>query len=173
MAGQGGLLLVLMVLTAAFLLQGIAVWMMASRLKTAVTRGQKALDNLERRTGQLMAQASAFVEVLRPIGEVARSVGDNVGQIVGTAKRRADQIDVFLEEVTGTIRSQADKLDYAVTDTVQKFEATTAAIQRDVLLPIMEISSVIKGLRTGFDYLFSKRRERDAAPVPQDEEMFI
>jgi len=72
---------------------------------------------------------------------------------------------------------QASKLDFVVTDTVQKFEQTTAGIQRDVLVPAMEIASLIKGIRTGFDYLFSKKRDKrekeEAGAFSQDEEMFI
>ena len=170
---QDGLLLILVGVTAAgFILQGIALWSIASRLKAMAARGQKAADDLDRRVNQLFQQAGSLLQALEPLKESAKTVSDSVEQIVGITRRRADQIDSFLGEVTQSLRSQADKLDYAVTDTVKKFEQTTAAIQRDIALPIMEIASVLKGLRTGIDYLFRKR-ERQPEAMPEDEEMFI
>ena len=171
---QNGLLLVLVGVTAiGFVLQGIALWSLASRLKAAIVRGQKTVDEIERRAHQLMEQAGSLVDALKPLKESARTVSDNVEQIMAITRRRADQIDVFLGDVTETLRSQADKLDDAVTDTVKKFEETTATIQRDILLPVMEISSLVKGVRTGLDYLFSRKRERQPEAIPEDEEMFI
>lgn len=168
-------MLALVALTAAgFLLQGIALLIIAGRVKSAVAQTQKVLGDVERRTSHLMLQAGGLIESLRPLSETARSLSDSVGQIMETARRRADAIDSFLEEVTGTIKVQAGKLDYVVSDTVQKFEETTAAIQREVLVPAMEVSSLIKGIRTGFDYFFSSgKRGRATAAVPQDEELFI
>ncbi|MBI2821269.1 MAG: hypothetical protein HYX74_03500 [Acidobacteria bacterium] len=166
------LLLVLVALTATgFILQGIALLLIASRLKTVIARRQKMLAELEQRANQIMTQMSALLDSLRPLNVAARSISDTVGEIVEVARHRTNDIDSFLEEMTQTAKSQAGKLDQVVTDTVQKFEETTATLQRDVLLPAMELSSLIKGIRAGFEYLFSRKKEKGT--VPQDEEMFI
>ncbi|HEY3131810.1 MAG TPA: hypothetical protein VGL91_20310 [Acidobacteriota bacterium] len=173
-----GWMLALVALTAvAFLLQGIALLTIASRLKSSMMQTERVLNALERRGNQLMLQVSGLVDSLRPLSGVAKSVSDNVGEIVEIARRRAGEIDSFVQEMTETVKMQASKLDYVVTDTVQKFEQTTAGIQRDVLVPAMEIASLIKGIRTGFDYLFSKKRDKKekegTGTFSQDEEMFI
>ncbi len=173
-----GWMLVLVAITAiGFLLQGIALLMIASRVKSSVTHTERVLNALERRGNQLMLQVSGLVDSLRPLSSVAKSVSDNVGEIVEIARRRTSEIDSFVQEITETVKVQANKLDYVVSDTVQKFEQTTAAIQRDVLVPAMEIASLIKGIRTGFDYFFSKKRDKKAGEevktFAQDEEMFI
>lgn len=167
-------ILIVVALTATgFLLQGIALLLIASRIKEAVTRGQKVLDDLARRVNQLALQASALLESLKPLGAAAKTVGGTLEEIGQTVRRRADDVDTFVQEVTDTLKSQASKLDFAVTDTLQKFEQVTTTIQREVLAPALEIASVIKGVRTGLDYLFSRKKEKDLRPATQDEEMFI
>lgn len=167
-------MLILVALTAGgFLLQGIALLMIARRFKAAATRRQKVLDDLERRADQLMAQAGLLFDSLKPLSVAAKSVSENVSEMVEIARRRTDEIDSFLQEVTEAVRCQAGKVDYIVTDTVQKFEQISSTIQRDILAPAMEIASIVRGIRTGFDYLFSRKRSTHLRPVSQDEEMFI
>lgn len=167
-------MLILVAVTAiGFLLQGIALLMIASRVKSSMARSQRVLNDLERRGNHLLLQLGALVESLKPLGNVATLVSENVAEIMEVARRRTNEIDSFLQEITETVKLQATKLDYVVTDTVQKFEQTTAIIQRDVLVPAMEIVSLIKGIRAGFDYLFSKKKDKDVRTLSQDEEMFI
>jgi hypothetical protein len=168
-------MLVLIAFTAAgFLLQGIALLLIATRIKATTTRTQKVLSDLERRGNQLMLQANVLLESLKPLAGVAKSVSINVTEIVEIARRRTSELDAFVQDIMETVKVQANKLDYVVTDTVQKFEQTTASIQRDVLIPTMEIASLIKGIRTGFDFFFSKKKDRsEAGTQAQDEEMFI
>jgi ABC-type transporter Mla subunit MlaD len=168
-------MLVLVALTAAgFVLQGIALLLIATRIKATTTRTQKVLSDLERRGNQLMLQANVLLESLKPLAGVAKSVGANVTEIVEIARRRTGELDALVQEIMETVKVQTNKLDYVVTDTVQKFEQTTASIQRDVLVPTMEIASLIKGIRTGFDFFFSKKKDRsEVGAQAQDEEMFI
>ena len=174
MSDREWIMMVLVGLTAAgFLLQGIALFMIAGRVKEAAARSQKAIQDTERKVAELAVHASGLLESLKPVAAVARTISGNVEEIMAMARRRTAEIDAFLEEVTATLKSQADKLDYVVSDTVQKFEETTATIQRDVLAPATEISSVIKGIRTGVGYLFSRKADRGATAVPQEDEMFI
>jgi ABC-type transporter Mla subunit MlaD len=167
-------MLILVAVTATgFVLQGIALFLIARRIGLVTTRVQKLTDDLERRANHLISQAGSLLESLRPLGRVSQTVSNNISEIVEIARLRAKKLDSFVQEITETVKVQATKLDYVVTDTVQKFEETTASIQRDVLVPAMEISSFIKAVRSGFDYLFSRRRDRMDARSAEDEEMFI
>lgn len=174
MSDKSWMLVLVAVTAAGFLLQGIALLLIATRIKATTTRTQKVLNDLERRGNQLMLQANVLLESLKPLAGVAKSVSANVTEIVEIARRRTSEIDAFVQEIMETVKVQANKLDYVVTDTVQKFEQTTASIQRDVLVPTMEIASLIKGIRTGFDFFFSKKKDRsEVGTQAQDEEMFI
>jgi len=167
-------MLILVAVTATgFLLQGIALFLVARRIGAVTTRLNKLTEDLERRANHLLSQAGGLLESLKPLSRVSQTVSNNVVEIAEIARRRAQALDTFVQEMTEAVKLQAAKLDYVVTDTVQKFEETTASIQRDVLVPAMEISSFIKGVRSGFDYLFSRKKDRMDARIPEDEEMFI
>jgi hypothetical protein len=79
----------------------------------------------------------------------------------------------LIEEVIDLGREQVSKVDYLVTDTVQKFEQTTETIQKDVLRPAIEVSSFIKGIQAGIAVLFSRGTSDNPAQTSSDEEMFI
>ena len=86
---------------------------------------------------------------------------------------RARQVDQLVEKLVDVGSKQADKVEEVVNDTVEKFEETTSIIQEDILRPVVEISSLIKGLRTGFDYLFAGKEKRAAAEKYPEEDLFI
>ena len=67
-------------------------------------------------------------------------------------------------------QEQAAKIDYLVSDTLGKFEETTETIQKDLLKPAIEIASFVRGIRSGIDALFSRRR---GVEKKSEEELFI
>jgi hypothetical protein len=87
----------------------------------------------------------------------------------GGRVRDIDQLVGRLIEV-GSI--QAEKVDAVVSDTVGKFEETTAVVQQDIVRPVVEISSIVKGLKTGLEYLLSKKKTGPDESYPEDE-LFI
>jgi hypothetical protein len=52
-------------------------------------------------------------------------------------------------------------------------ETTADVVQRNVLAPIQEISAVVKGVRSGLEFLFSRRRAPSVSEATQDEQLFI
>ncbi len=157
----------------AFTVQCVAVWK-ASRSV------QELSDKLARQStevqGRLNAVQDRLLEVSeewRPLGRVAQAVGHNVEEISNAVRLRSADLDELIEEVIDLGREQVSKVDYLVTDTVQKFEQTTETIQKDVLRPAIEVSSFIKGIQAGIAVLFSRGTSDNPAQTSSDEEMFI
>jgi hypothetical protein len=46
-------------------------------------------------------------------------------------------------------------------------------LQRDVLMPVVEISSIIRGIREGVEFLMSRKGQLGEKRSADDEEMFI
>jgi GTPase len=86
---------------------------------------------------------------------------------------RTNQVDRVVAEVVERTRLQIIRVDQVVSDLIQKVESTAEAIQRQIIAPIREVSAVVKGVRTGLEFLFSRRRSAKVPEATQDEQMFI
>ncbi len=156
----------------AFTMQCLSVWWAARAIRQLTGRLEVQSHDVERKLRVVQERLLAVSEDLKPLRASAEHVGANVNEVSETLRRRAGDLDKFIDELMGLGREQASKIDYLVTDTVQKFEQTTEIIQKDVLRPAVEISAFIKGLRSGLAVLFSKQpasKPVDAA----EEELFI
>ena len=167
------LLLIFVGVTAlAFTLQCLSVWWAAGEIRRLAGRLETQTREVE---GKLRVVQDRLLEVsedLRPFRTSAETLGADVSLISETVRRRADDMDQFVNELMNLGREQASKIDFLVTDTVQKFEQTTEVIQKDVLRPAVEISAFVKGIRSGLAVLFSRQKPAKS-PESAEEELFI
>ena len=76
-------------------------------------------------------------------------------------------------ELLDKSRSQIVRVDRMVSELVEKVETTADAVQKGVLGPIQEVSAVVKGVRSGLEFLFTRRRVTNVSEATQDEQLFI
>jgi methyl-accepting chemotaxis protein len=165
------LLIVFVGLTAlAFLLQSIAMWRAFGAVRETAERLNAQSEGIQRDIQEISAKLKVTAESLQPLGKAADEISVTLRDVATMVRTRTVDLDQFLQEMIQTGREQALKVDYVVTDTVAKFEETTEIIKRDVIRPVIEISSFIKGLRSGVAYLFGKRSERRRPPDEFDED---
>jgi hypothetical protein len=88
-------------------------------------------------------------------------------------RERTTDVDALVAELVDRSRLQVIRVDQMVSDLVQKVETTSDAVQRGVLAPMQEVSAVIKGMRAGLEFLFSRRRTTSVSEAAQDEQLFI
>jgi len=60
-----------------------------------------------------------------------------------------------------------------ISELVEKVGTTADTVQRGVLGPIQELSAVVKGIRSGLEFLFARRRVTNVSEATQDEQLFI
>lgn len=156
----------------AFALQAISVWQASRSVSELTQKLQRQSENLERDVHELTGRLQEIVDGLKPVIEVSDQVKNNVNAISNLLKERAEDVDQFVGEILQVGREQSSKVDYVVTDTVKKFEQTTQVIQKDVLGPVTEIAALVKGVRSGLEYLFARKRQARQQEYPE-EEMFI
>ena len=168
------LILVVVVTAVAFIIQCVSLWRTSRTLRLGVESLEKRSREVEKDIQEVVGKVKDITESLQPLGSMAEELSGTAHTLSELAHRRGEQVDGFVEEMIRLGRDQASKIDYVVTDTVQKFEQTTELIQKDVLRPAVEISSFVKGVKTGLAYLFSKRanRARGGKSYPE-EELFI
>jgi methyl-accepting chemotaxis protein len=117
--------------------------------------------------------AQSMAEILANSREPIRTITSNLAEISRVLRDRTGQVDRAVADLLDRSRLQIIRVDQMVSELVQKVESTADAVQRQVLAPITEISAVIKGLRSGLEFLFSRRRSPSASETTQDEQMFI
>ena len=151
------LILVVSISAVAVVAQNVSTYRTFRLMRQTVERIGKQSEDLKRETEQLMLRVQEVVDGLKPLSRLSERVDNDVQLLCEMATKRAGDLDQFVEELMQVGREQASKIDYVVTDTVQKFERTTEAIQEDVLRPAVEISSFFRGIKTGLDFLLARK----------------
>lgn len=140
----------------AFIIQSFAMWRAFQAVRDTVQHLNTQSENIRRDIQEITHQLKETSESLRPLGHTVEQLSTQFLETGQLMRTRAEDFDQFMQEVMQIGREQALKLDYVVTDTVQKFEQTTDMIKRDVIRPALELSSFIKSIRAGLSYLFRK-----------------
>jgi hypothetical protein len=100
------------------------------------------------------------------------NVVDNVSVATTVMRDQLERLDATLTDIVDRTRLQVIRADEFVNSTMDKLEETREAVQRTVVSPVKHISGIMHGLSVGLEAFLGRRREREAATVPQDE-MFI
>lgn len=112
-------------------------------------------------------------EILASSREPVRTIGSNLAEISRTLRDQTTNVDGFVGELVDKSRLQMIRIDQMLADLIRKVETTSDLIQRQVVAPIREASAVIRAVRVGVDYLFSRRRPSRSGEAAQDEQLFI
>jgi len=159
------------VVALGFLLQGLALLAISRKLRELSARLDEVSTRLTKQVNTLAAQADSFLVVVKNTAEKIAAVQENVSAISNVVHRRVLEVDAFLNEVTDAARLQIARLQDVMDTTSRRIDATIDSLQNAVITPIAEVQAIIRGIRTGFDVLFGRRRRSDRSH--QDEEMFI
>jgi hypothetical protein len=113
-------------------------------------------------------------EILAGSREPVRAATSNVVEISEVLRARTASVDLLLAEVLEKSRAQIIRIDQLITSLTHKVETTADAVERQVMVPVAEISALAAGVRSGLRVLFSsKPRQRASGEVAHDEELFI
>jgi len=115
----------------------------------------------------------SVTEILANSREPVRTITTNLAEISQVLRNRTTHVDALVADLVDKTRVQVFRLDEMMSDLVQKVETTADVVQQNVLAPIHEVSALIKGVRSGLEFLFSRRRAAGVSEASQDEQMFI
>lgn len=165
-----GVLLILVVVFICLQLGTMVVLLAAVR---------KMGGNLDRMRAMVEQQGTPAIKELREVlGEVkdivrsVRSATENLTGVTESVRSQIRDVNSVIEETTNRARLQISKADEVVTHAIKRMEATSQVVQESILRPIGELSALIRGLSSGLNALFGRKRN-PVNEVHQDEEMFI
>lgn len=165
--------IVVLVAAGAFILQCLSFWLAFRKVRRVADHVNQQAEDLKRELTAITATTQELVESFKPLSGILEDIRSNAALLSQIIQERTRDLDQFAQEMVQVGRDQAAKIDYLVTDTVQKFEQVTDAIQKDVLRPALEISSFVRAIRSGLDYLFTHRKSPPPRAQSSEEEMFI
>ncbi len=168
---HSGWLMAFVIITAlALFLQSLAMLGMVvamRRLHTFMTQAEK---NTRESLEKLRNEFGDFIESSR---EPIKNVVANVSEISTRLRDRTEQIDSVVADLTDRTRLQIIRIDQMVTDMVERAQQTASSVERSVVAPVQEVAAVMKGVRRGLEFLFTRRHSATATDTIQDEQMFI
>ena len=164
-------------LTVALILVAIAVLMQAGAMLgiwLAIRKVPGQIENVRSDVKQRIDPLTqAALEIVNNSREPLRIITANLAEISQILRDRTSDADQVAAELLDKSRAQIVRVDRMVSELVEKVETTADAVQKGVLGPIQEVSAVVKGVRSGLEFLFSRRRVTNVSEATQDEQLFI
>ena len=165
-----GLTVALILVAIAVLMQAVAwvgIWLALRKVPGQI---ESVRSDVKQRLDPLTQSA---LEIINNSREPLRTITANVAEISQMLRDRTSNADEVAAELLEKSRSQIVRVDRMVSDLVEKVETTADTVQKGVLAPIQEVSAVVKGVRSGLEFLFSRRRVTNVSEATQDEQLFI
>ncbi len=167
------LLIIFVGVTAlAVLVQGFFAWRLLHSSRELIGQITRSSQELEYEAKEIAGQLQDVANSLSSLKNISETIRTRSEEIDEMFQERTADVDELIGKLVSLGGRQAEKIDEVVSDTVVKFEQTTELIQQDILKPVIEISSLIKGFRQGLEFLFGKRQARDKQDVKGDD-LFI
>ena len=165
-----GLTVALILVALAVLMQGgamVGIWLALRKVPGQI---ESVRSDVKQRLDPLTQSA---LEIINNSREPLRTITANVAEISRILRDRTSSADQVAAELLEKSRSQIIRVDRMVSELVEKVETTADTVQKGVLAPIQEVSAVVKGIRSGLEFLFSRRRVTNVSEATQDEQLFI
>lgn len=170
MSNDTTLTLVLFLVAVAILLQAgamIGIWLSIRKIPGQL-EGIRA--DVRQRLDPL---TQSMTEIVANSREPVRTITANLAEISRLLRDRTSNVDEVVAEMVDKSRLQIIRVDHMVSDLVARVVTTADVVQRSVLTPIQEVSAVVKGVRTGLEFLFARRRPSSVTEGTSDEQLFI
>ncbi|MBI1941913.1 MAG: hypothetical protein HYS33_10445 [Acidobacteria bacterium] len=170
MANDTTLTLVLFLVGLAILLQAgamLGIWLSVRKLPGQL-EGIRA--DVRQRLDPLTQSVTDIVANSR---EPVRNITSNLAEISRLLRDRTSNVDAVVADMVDRSRLQIIRVDQMVSDLVTRVETTADVVQRNVLTPIQEVSAIIKGVRSGLEFLFARRRPSSVTEGTSEEQLFI
>ncbi len=160
------------IVAISLLIQSLALFGMYRSIKVMAARIEGMSVKLAENINVLSGNLESLLGTLRGIADGVRSLQDNLTSASAIVKKRVEELDAFVEEITNSARLQMARVQDVVDTASRRVEATLDVLQDSVLTPVTEVNAIIRGVKAAIDVLTRKRR-RPSSSVSQDEEMFI
>ncbi len=152
--------------------QGIFAWRLLNSSRELIGQITSSSKELEFEAKEIAGQLQDVANSLSSLKNISEAIRTRTEEIDEMFQERTADVDELISKLVSLGNLQAEKIDEVVSDTVTKFEQTTELIQQDILKPVVEISSLVKGFRQGLEFLFGKNKKQEEQELKGDD-LFI
>lgn len=159
------------VATIAIIVQmGILVAMYLS-IRAATQQMHQIAVEMHRKIDPILVRVGRILETSE---EKISSIVTDAAEMTRTARAQAQKVDRVVTEALDRMRAQIVRVDTILTGTLETIEDAGLKFRRSFLGPLQNASAVLKGIKSGIDFIRGQRAGRSSeARQEQDEELFI
>jgi hypothetical protein len=159
------------ILAFAVLLQTILFYGIYKGIRQINGRIDGLSKDLMRDIQVISLKVDEGVETIKEMGQGLKPIKEKLANTTDIIHRRVVDLDAFLAETTDSARLEFLRIRDKIQSASNRAEEILEMLHDSILLPVHEINAVARGIKTGIDMLF--RRRRNPSISTQDEEMFI
>jgi type IV secretory pathway VirB2 component (pilin) len=153
----------------AIVLQMLILAGMYFQFKRTSLEMSRAIGEVQRKLDPILFRIN---RVLENSEDKISSIVTDAAEMTRLARGQAQKIDRVVSDALDRTRSQIIRADSILTGTLEAVEDAGVRVRRSVLGPLQQASAVLKGIRTGIDFIRGQRGSRESS-IDQDDELFI
>jgi len=169
MVMTGWMVAFFMIAAIAIVLQMLILAGMYFQFKRTSLEMSRAIGEVQRRLDPILFRIN---RVLENSEDKISSIVTDAAEMTRLARGQAQKIDRVVSDALDRTRSQIIRADSILTGTLEAVEDAGVRVRRSVLGPLQQASAVLKGIRTGIDFIRGQRGSRGSS-IDQDDELFI
>lgn len=155
--------------TIAIVMQTLILAGMYRAFQQTSTELRRVVDDLHRKVDPILGRINRVLE--NSEDKITSIVGD-AAEMTRLARGQAQKVDRVVTEALERMRAQIIRADVIITGTLEAIEDAGLKLRRSVLGPLQQASAVLRGIKTGIDFIRGQRGAR-GEQERQDEELFI
>ena len=167
------------VAAVALLIQAImllVIGVVAARLVSKIMPLLPEVQNILGLTRRTIATVETHIDKagahIDKIGDKVEHIGATSVSMLDMTKDQLAKVDGLLTDATTRARSQMDRAELVIDDSMSRIHHTVTVVNSAVLRPVREIHGVLSGFRATLSHLARSGRPT-VDHVTSDEEMFI
>ena len=166
------LIIFVVVTSVAVVIQAAILVGMFSQIRALSARLLTVMDELHTKVTPVIERVDDLLRETKP--QIVSMVSD-ASEVVGIARSQAQKVDRVLTETLDRTRIQLIHMDQLLTGLLETIEETGSSIRKTVSGPVRQATAIIRGIKIGLDVLRTGRRPAGEASVADtsDEGLFI
>ena len=160
------------ILAIAVLLQTILFFGIYRSIRQLTEKIDVLSQDLLRNISIISSKVDEGLAVIKEMGEGLKPIKEKLASATEIVHKRVLELDSFLAEATDAARLEFFQIRDKIHTAENRAEEILNTVHDSILIPINEISAVVRGIKTGLDVLF-RRRKNPSSISAQDDEMFI
>jgi hypothetical protein len=161
------------VTAVAIVLQAIMLIALFLQLRRTAARVEETISDLNTRLSPIISRLQILVDDVSP--RISGLVAD-ASELTRLARSQAQKVDRILTETMERLRLQLIHVDQILTGAMEAVEEAGSRMRDTVWGPVVKASAMIRGIQSGLEFLRTARNRRQPVEQPseqQDEGMFI